>query len=44
MPDPEFPDARTARDDNEDATDQGVSADQPAEGADDDAAEGSPDG
>lgn len=42
MPDPELPDPRTARDDDEDATNQGVSAEEPAEGADDDAAEGSP--
>lgn len=44
MPDPELSDPRTARDDDEDATNRGVSAEQPAEGSDDDVAEGSPGG
>jgi hypothetical protein len=44
MPDPDFPDPRTARDDDEDATNQGVSASDPVEGEDSDAGEGSPDG
>lgn len=47
MPDPlddQQPDPRTARDDGEDATNEGVSALKPAEGADTEAGEGSPDG
>lgn len=42
--DPAFPDPRTQRDDDEDATNQGVSAQEPAEGADDNATPGSPSG
>ena len=40
------PDPRTAPDDDEDATNQGASAEQPAEGSDDDPSEnrGSPQG
>ena len=40
------PDPRTAADDNEDASNEGVSAEQPAEGADDGSTpvEGSPAG
>ena len=44
MPDPELPDPRTARDDDEDATNEGVSTAEPAEGADDDRTAGSPEG
>ena len=40
--DPQNPDPRTARDDDQDATNQGVSATEPVEGADVDADEGSP--
>jgi hypothetical protein len=36
------PDPRTARDDDEDATNEGVSASEPAEGADTGANSGSP--
>ena len=45
MPDPQEnqqPDPRTARDDNEDATNEGVSTSEPAEGADIGPTEGSP--
>lgn len=43
---PNEPDPRTAADDNEDATNKGVSAEAPAEGKDDSAAprDGSPQG
>ena len=47
MTPPTEPDPRTAPDDHDDATNQGVSAPDPAEGADDAPAEGggdSPDG
>ena len=44
MPDPDFPDPRTARDDDEDATNEGVSASEPAEGTDTASGEGSPGG
>ena len=45
MPDPTTqPDPRTARDDDEDATNQGVSTAEPAEGDDAERHEGSPQG
>jgi hypothetical protein len=38
------PDPRTAADDDEDATNEGASAEEPAEGADDEPENGSPAG